>query len=319
MKKYILKRILQSVIVMFIMSIFAFALINAAPGEPAAAIYGGQLDRLTVTEKARINQNLGLDQPVLKRYCCWVGQMSKGEMGYSYRNGRSVNELIAARMPNTLRLFAVSYSLTLLFAIVIGLWSGSKPDSALDRGVTVASITTNGIPSILVAILLIWVFSVKLGILPSSGCQSIFASDSTGRGRYMVLPVITIMLSHVGAFSRFIQEGMKDELKSYYVTVQRANRVSKRKIMIGAMKNALVPFVNYAGTHIPSFFSGFVVVEVVFSYPGLGNLVYSAIPVKDYPLLMGGILVTGMVVVISMLIIDLVDLALNPKLRKAVI
>lgn len=202
---------------------------------------------------------------------------------------------------------------------MIGLWAGSKPDTGLDRGITVASIATNGIPSILVAIILIYIFSVKLGWFPSSGSQSIFEEDGITRAEYMVLPVITIILSHVGAFSRFIQEGLKDELKSYYVTVQRANHVSNKKIMIGAMKNALVPFVNYAGTHIPSFFSGFVVVEVVFSYPGLANLIYGSIPVKDYPVLMGGILVIGIVVVISMLIIDLIDLALNPKLRKAVV
>ena len=318
MVKYILKRILQSVLVLFILSIFAFALINAAPGEPAAAIYGGQLDKLTQTEKARINENLGLNKPVVTRYGYWLKQVSKGELGYSYRTGRSVNEMIRNRMPNTLRLFLVSFNLTAFLAIIIGLFAGMHPDTGIDRGITVVSIVTNGIPSVLVAILLVFIFSAKLGWLPSSGCESLFDTGA-GRGKYMILPVITIILSHVGAFSRFIQEGLKDELGSYYVTVAKANQVSPSKLKWGAMKNALVPFVNYAGTHIPSFFSGFVVIEVVFSYPGLGNMIYSAIPVKDYPLLMGGILVTGVVVVISMLMIDLIDLALNPRLRKAVV
>lgn len=131
--------------------------------------------------------------------------------------------------------------------------------------------------------------------------------------------MITIILSHVGSFSRFIQEGMKTELKSYYVNVALANHASKSDIYRGAMKNALVPFVNYAGTHVPSFFSGFVVVETVFAYPGIGNMIVGAIPVKDYPVLMGGILITGVVVIVSMLAVDMIDLALNPRLRKSVI
>ena len=154
--------------------------------------------------------------------------------------------------------------------------------------------------------------------MPSSGTSSLFTGGVGDRLRHLVLPVITIVLSHVGSFSRFIQEGMKEELGSYYVTVARANRVSPGRIYWGAMKNALVPFVNYAGTHVPSFFSGFVVVETVFAYPGLGNMIVGAIPTKDYPVLMGGIIITGLVVILSMLAVDLIDLALNPKLRKSV-
>lgn len=318
MRNYVIKRILQSVIVLLIMSGFAFALINAAPGDPAAAIYGGQMDQLTPAERERINTNLGLDRPLLVRYGNWLREVAAGHLGNSYANGKSVNAILAQRLPNTLLLFALSFTITVILALAIGLWAGIHPGSRLDRGITVASIVVNGIPSVLVAIGLIFLFSVQLGILPSTGTASLFSGGAADRLRHLVLPVTTIVLSHVGSFARFIQEGMKEELNSYYVTVARANRVSKRHIYLGAMKNALVPFVNYAGTHVPSFFSGFVVVETVFAYPGLGNMIVNAIPVKDYPVLMGGILVTGLVVILSMLAVDLIDLALNPKLRKSV-
>ena len=276
------------------------------------------MDQLTPAERERINTNLGLDRPLLVRYGNWLREVAAGQLGNSYANGKSVNAILAQRLPNTLLLFALSFAITVILALAIGLWAGIHPGSRLDRGITVASIVVNGIPSVLVAIGLIFLFSVQLGILPSTGTASLFAGGAVDRLRHLVLPVSTIVLSHVGSFARFIQEGLKEELNSYYVTVARANRVSKGRIYWGAMKNALVPFVNYAGTHVPSFFSGFVVVETVFAYPGLGNMIVGAIPVKDYPVLMGGILVTGLVVVLSMLAVDLIDLALNPKLRKSV-
>lgn len=319
MGKYMIKRILQSGIVLLVMSIFAFALINAAPGNPAAAIYGGQMDRLTQEERDRINTNLGLDQPLFTRYCNWVGEVVNGRLGNSYANGRSVNAILSERLPNTLLLFSVSFVMTVLLAIVLGLWAGLHPNSALDRGVTVAGIVVNGVSSVLVAIGLIVVFSVQLGWLPTSGTGSIFSGGAADRMRHLLLPVATIVLSHVGSFARFIQEGIKEEQTSYYVTVARANQVAPVYLYCGMMKNALVPFINYAGTHVPSFFSGFVVVEAVFAYPGLGNMIVGAISVKDYPVLMGGILVIGLVVILSMLAVDLIDLALNPKLRKSVV
>lgn len=301
------------------MSVMAFALINAAPGDPAAAIYGGQMDKLTQAERERINNNLGLDQPLTLRYFNWLSEMLGGRMGNSYANGKSVNLIISERMPNTIILFSVSFLLTVIISMAIGLWAGLHPNTRLDRAITITSITINGIPSVLVAIGLIFVFSVSLKWLPSSGFTSVFSDTAGDRLKHIVLPVVTIVFSHIGSFSRFIQEGMKEEMGSYYVAVARANHVSNRHIYFGTMKNALVPFINYAGTHVPSFFSGFVVVETVFSYPGLGNMIVGAIPVKDYPVLMGGILITGIVVIISMLAVDLLDIFLNPKLRKAVI
>lgn len=319
MKRYILKRLFQSIIVLFIMSICSFALINAAPGEPAAAIYGGQMDRLTESEKERINKNLGLDRPVVIRYVNWLFEVFHGNFGYSYSNGQAVGNMIKERMPNTMNLFLTSFVVTVVLSILVGLFAGLHTDSIVDKAITILSITFNGIPSVLVGILLILLFSVVLGWLPSSGVTSMFSDSLKDRIIHLILPVLTVVFSHIGSFSRFIQEGMKEELDSYYVYVARANRMSNKDIYKGAMKNALVPFVNYVGTHVPSFFAGFVVVETVFAYPGLGNMIVNAIPVKDYPVLMGGILITGSVVIISMLVVDLIDLLLNPKLRKAVI
>ena len=169
---------------MFIMSICSFALINAAPGEPAAAIYGGQMDKLTQAEKDRINENLGLNQPVIIRYGNWLAEVSHGNFGYSYANGQNVGKMIKERMPNTMTLFLSSFILTVILAIAVGLFAGLHPDSMVDRVVTIISITLNGIPSVLVGIILILLFSVVLGWLPSSGVTSMF-SDTQKIGSFI--------------------------------------------------------------------------------------------------------------------------------------
>ena len=221
MKRYVLKRLIQSIVVMFIMSICSFALINAAPGEPAAAIYGGQMDKLTQAEKDRINENLGLNQPVVVRYGNWLSEVSRGNFGYSYANGQNVGKMISERMPNTMTLFLSSFILTVVLSIAVGLFAGLHPDSVIDRVITIISITLNGIPSVLVGIILILLFSVVLGWLPSSGVTSMFSDTLQDRVIHLILPTVTVMFSHIGSFSRFIQEGMKEELDSYYVYVAK--------------------------------------------------------------------------------------------------
>lgn len=240
-------------------------------------------------------------------------------MGVSYAEGRNVSEMIAERLPNTMTLFLTALVLTVALSVFLGILAGKWPGSRLDRGLAIFSITLNGIPNFLVAIALVFLFSVTLHLLPSAGAGPLISTGNPlERIPYLILPVITIMLSHVGSFARFIQEKMKEEKQSYYVMVARANRVDAGFLERGILKNALVPFLNYAGSHIPAFFSGFVVIETTFAYPGMGKLIVDAIPIKDYPVLMGGIFVTGIVVVMSMLAVDLIALVLNPQLRKEV-
>lgn len=319
MVKFIVERVVQSVVVLFLVSIIAFGMINAAPGEPAAALYGGQLERLTQSEIDRINENLGLDKPVTERYVLWLKGMLHGEMGVSYSEGRSVNDMIAARLPNTLRLFFWGISLTVFFSVLLGQKAGFSPGSLWDRGLTSMSLVINCIPSFLVALFCIFVFSVNLHWLPSAGSSTLLSGGGFfDRAKYLVLPVVVIICSHVGSFARFIQERIREESDSYYVMVARANGVNPKEIRLGILKNAMLPCINYIGAHIPSFFSGFVVVETVFAYTGMGSMLVRAISLKDYPVLMGSIFTIGVVVVIGIFVVDMIAMVLNPKMRRAV-
>lgn len=317
--RFIFKRTVQGLLVVFLLSIISFAIINAAPGDPATALYGPMADRLTTEERARINKNYGADRPVTERYIKWMGGMLKGDLGISYFEGRKVTEILRERIPNTLILFINSIILILIFSLILGLKAGFNENSIWDKFVSGISVVFYSIPAFWLALIFIIIFSVYLGWLPSSGNKSI--SEDVGifeNLKYVIMPVAVMVISHVGAYARFVQEKVKEESNSHYVTAARANGMDEKKLMKGIIKNALVPFINYLGITIPGFFGGSVIIETVFAWPGLGMLSVKAANSKDYPLLMGTIFITGVMVVISIIITDILELVVNPSLRKQV-
>src|SRR5690606_16858063 len=158
-------------------------------------------------------------------------------------------------------------------------------------------------PPFWLGILFIYLFSVMLGVLPSSGTRSLVGDGGFfDRVQHIVMPASVIVLTHVGLYARFLQESVKTEIGSYYVMAARANGVDEREIRIGVLRNAFIPYLNYLGMTIPSFFGGSVIVEALFSWSGLGRLLVKSVMVKDYPLLMGGIMLTGVIVVISLFV-----------------
>lgn len=315
--RYFIKRLFQGILVIFFISIISFFIINAAPGDPAAAIYGGRADRLTQSERIRIVQNYGLDKPIIERYIKWSGQMISGDMGISYIEGRQVGKILKERIPNTMVIFISSIFLITIFSILLGLKAGFNEGSLWDKPLSGLSVIFYAIPPFWLALIFILIFSVQTGWLPSSGNMSI-----DGEGGifdvfiHAIQPVLVVVTTHVGAYARFIQEKVKEENKSYYVMVARANGVAESKIRKGIIKNAIVPFVNYLGITIPTFFSGSVMIETVFSWPGIGMLTAKSAIARDYPLLMGAIFITGVLVVLCMIITDIIEITINPQLRK---
>jgi peptide/nickel transport system permease protein len=318
--QFIARRIAQGILVVFLLSILSFAIINAAPGDPAEALYGNMVDILTSAERARIDRNLGIDKPLAVRYAIWAGNILKGDLGISYIEGRQVKDILRERIPNTLLLFGCSICLILLFSLLLGLKAGFNEGTWWDKFVSGLSVVFYAIPSFWLAIMAIMFFSVYLGILPSSGVRSIDGSGGPGDlAVHLAMPVAVMVIAHVGAYARFIQEKVKEQTKSHFVTAARANGMDERKLMRGIVKNALVPFINYLGITIPSFFGGSVMIETVFSWTGLGMLSAKAANTRDYPLLMGTVFITGVMVVICIMMTDILMLVVNPALRKQVI
>lgn len=272
---------------------------------------------LSAAEKERISRTFALDRPLVVQYGAWLMETVQGNLGMSAKEGRPVSAILAERVTNTLLLVGVSLFFIVTGSILLGMEAGMKPNSLLDRGLSSFSIASSSIPAFWLGILFIYLFSLKLGLLPSSGMQSIGGSDDFfDKGRHLVMPAAVIVLTHVGVYARFLQDSVKLEMRSYYVKTARANGVEEREIRSGVLRNALIPYLNYLGMTIPSFFGGSVIVETLFSWAGLGQLMAKSVMMKDYPLLMGGIMLTGVIVVVSLFVIDVLMFILDPKLRK---
>lgn len=315
--KWVGKRMVMGIVVLFIVSFLSFFIMQAAPGDPAAAFYGGNAQTLTAAEKERITRAYALDRPVAQQYVAWLSETVKGNLGISYKEGRPVSEIIMERLPNTLLLFSVTMFFIVIGSIWLGTVAGMRANSIWDKGLSTFSIATSSIPAFWLGILFIYFFAVSLGVLPSSG-----SSDVDGNGgvvdkvRHLIMPASVLIVTHVGIYARFLQESIKIENSQYYVKVARANGVKERSIRKGIVRNASIPYLNYIAMTIPSFFGGSIIVESLFAWSGIGQLTVKAVATKDFPLLMGSIMVTGILVVITLFIVDLIMYAMDPKLRK---
>lgn len=315
--KWIGKRMMLGILVLFILSFLSFFIMHASPGSSATAYYGGNAQMLSNAEKERISRTFALDRPLVVQYGAWLKETVQGNLGLSAKEGRPVSAILAERLPNTLLLVGVSLFFIVIGSVWLGMEAGMRSGSLLDRGLSSFSIASSSIPAFWLGILFIYLFSLKLGILPSSGMQSIGGSDDFfDKVRHLIMPAAVIVLTHVGVYARFLQDSVKLEMRSYYVKTALANGVEEREIRSGVLRNALIPYLNYLGMTIPSFFGGSVIVETLFSWAGLGQLMAKSVMVKDYPLLMGGIMLTGVIVVVSLFVIDVLMFILDPKLRK---
>ncbi len=318
--KWIGKRVIMGTIVLIIVSFLSFFIMHAAPGDPAAAYYGGNSQTLTTAEKERIEQAFGLDKSVMSQYVTWLSEAVTGNLGYSAKEGRAVLSILLEKLPNTLQLVGITLLILAISSTWLGILAGIKEGSLLDRGLSIFSIASSAIPSFWLGILVMMVFSVQLGWFPSSGMSDVRGEGGfADRMHHIILPVSVLVLSHVGIFARFLQDCVKSESKNYYVQVARANGVAEWQIRKNILRNSFIPYVNYVGITIPSFFGGSIVVESLFGWSGLGQLLVKSVMVKDFPLLMGGVLIIGVVVVVSLFIIDFLMIVINPKLRRGVL
>jgi len=317
MINYFIKRLLQGILTFIMISILSFAIFQATPGDPAYSIYGADSQQLTDDERERINQIFHYNQSFIQKYVSWASEAVNGHLGYSYVQGQPVTKIIAESLPNTLLLFFPAIIIITLVAIFLGIKAGRNEGSIWDRSLTFFSITIGSIPSFWFGIVCILLFSVKLKWLPSSGTHDIMHGGwKLSDIQYLIMPLFVLCFSHIGMYARFLQEKIKEESKQHYVQVATINGADERFINLGILKNAISPFINYIGVTIPGFFGGSIIIESLFNWSGLGLLSVQSILTRDYPLLMGSILVTGIVVFVAVFITDVISILLNPQLRR---
>lgn len=313
MGKYILKRILIAIPVLIGITLIDYAIMCLA-GSPLEMLKGPRISDAALQAKEIA---AGLDKPLIVQYFVWLWQLLQGNLGYSMKSYEPVSAMIGSHIGPTLLLMGASLTLSLLIAVPAGIYSAVKQYSKGDYAVVTASFIGSSIPSFFLALILIYFFTVKLGILPSGGMNTLGMDGSVADTiRHMVLPVTVLAVSLAGSNIRYIRSSFLEILQQDYLRTARAKGIGyKRVIWKHAMRNALLPIVTVIGMQIPMLFGGAVIIEQVFSWPGLGLMTMTAIMGRDYPVIMGVCLLSAVVVLVSNLITDILYALVDPTIQ----
>lgn len=313
MGKYILKRILIAIPVLIGITLIDYAIMCLA-GSPLEMLKGPRISDAALHAKEIA---AGLDKPLIVQYFVWLWQLLQGNLGYSMKSYEPVSAMIGSHIGPTLLLMGASLALSLLIAVPAGIYSAVKQYSKGDYAVVTASFIGSSIPSFFLALILIYIFTVKLGILPSGGMNTLGMDGGVADTiRHMVLPVTVLAVSLAGSNIRYIRSSFLEILQQDYLRTARAKGIGyKRVIWKHAMRNALLPIVTVIGMQIPMLFGGAVIIEQVFSWPGLGLMTMTAIMGRDYPVIMGVCLLSAVVVLVSNLITDILYALVDPTIQ----
>lgn len=312
MLNFLLRRGLATVPVLMIVAVIVFLLLRMTPGDPAAAIAGDSASALDIE---RIRAQLGLNDSIVSQFVTWLGHVLRGDLGYSFFYKMSVTQLIGQRLEPTLSVAAVTVALTVLISVPLGVLAASRRGGWLDRFIMGASVLGFSVPVFVAGYLMIWLFSMQLGWLPSQGYSRI--ADGMGPWlRNLVLPCVTLAVTYAALIARVTRAAVSEALTEDYVRTARAKGISEwRMLMRHALANAAVPIATIIGLSVAGLIGGVVVTETIYAIPGLGQLTVDAVLSRDYPLIQGITLFFSLVYVVVNLLVDLSYLLLDPRIR----
>ncbi|MGM0880197.1 MAG: nickel ABC transporter permease [Bacillota bacterium] len=302
------KRALQLVFVLFFLSLLTFVLMKLAPGDPVLLMLEADTFAVTQEDEDALRKELGFDKPVIVQYGMWLLQLLKLDLGYSYLKGKPVLEEIMYRLPATLQLTAGGLVVMVLIAVPLGTLSAKYRGKLPDHFSRIFALTGASVPLFWMGLLLIYLFAYKLQWLPMMGKGTI---------TQMILPSLTLGLGMAAEYSRLLRAGLLESLSEQYIRAARARGIAEWRVLsLHAMRAALLPVITVCGMSIGSLLAGSVVTETLFSWPGLGTMAVSAIFERDYPIIQGFVLLTGLLVVGVNLLVDLSYGLLDPRIRK---
>lgn len=301
--RYIGKRIFQTIIVLFFVSLFAFSLIRLAPGSPARMMLP---DDATEEQVKEMEIKLGLDKPLHEQYWMYISGVLRGDLGTSTIYKQPVKDVILSRLPVTGQLTFWTILVCLAVSIPLGVIAGSRQGSVTDFAAMFFAIFGQSMSPVWLGVLLIYIFASKLGWLPAMGYGGI---------RYVILPAITLGYPVAAEITRIGRSGMIDVLKEDYITATYAKGISRRKVLWKyAFKNALIPIITLVGVQIGIFLAGTVVVETIFSWAGLGQLVNQAVSTRDYQLVQSTLLLIAAMFAVINLVVDIINSIVDPRI-----
>lgn len=312
MIRYVLKRLLSGLFIVWVISILIFSIIQLLPGDPISIMFGKTPDPeiIEITKKY-----YGLDRPIIVQYFSWLSKIVRGDLGYSIVSGQAVGELILPRIGNTLMLTGAGLLLSVLLAFPTGLAAAYHHNTWKDLTLSSVTLVLISIPEFWIGILYMLIFAVWLGILPTSGYVSVFTSPM-GFLRIVFLPALTVASVQSAQSARMVRSTALDIMRLDYITLMKSLGVGDRRLMNRhVFKNVLIPVLTQIGLQAGALMGGVIIVERVFTYPGLALLMMRALEGRDYPLLQACIMVFSVLFVVINLIIDIMYCYINPKIR----
>ena len=311
MLTFIARRGLLALFILLLAISLLFAMIHMMPGDPASVILG---PKASPELKAELNQRMGLDQPLLIQLGRFYADLAQGDLGVDVFTDRRVSDIVFEQLPFTLALVLVAIGGAMLLGIPLGCFAAIRPNSLLDRVAAISSVAFIAIPSFVVALYLLLWLAVKWRWFPAIGAGA--SGDIVDQARHLVLPATALGLSWVGYIARLVRASMLEVLEENHVRTARAFGLPERTIITHyALRIAVLPTVTILGLGIGSMLSGALFAEIVFSRPGIGKLLHEAVLTRNYPVVMGSVLVTTVFFVLSTLVSDIINAALDPRLR----
>ncbi|HWQ67654.1 MAG TPA: ABC transporter permease [Methanospirillum sp.] len=320
--RYAGRRALQIPFLLIGITILSFFIFYLSPVDPVVAYFGfTTVQKMPADDIAKVRDDLGLNKPIYMRYGAWISRLIHGDLGFSHIQHRPVLDVILEKLPATLILTIPAYGVAMLAAIFFGLSATARDGSWYDRSLTGLGYVLYATPTFLIALLMMLVFAVWLGWLPSSRMESI-ADPGTLMGtivdriRHLILPAMALVFSHFAVFYGYIRSSLSDAMREDYITTARAKGLDERTILHKhAFRNSLLPIITQIGLAIPYLIAGSVVVETIFAWPGIGRLTFDAAMRSDYMLLMGITLFTSLIVILGNLLADVAYAVADPRVR----
>ncbi len=304
--RYVIRRLLQSVIVVLGVSVVAFGMLFLT-GDPTEVILGPSADRMTVAQIEEYRVKMGFDRPWYVQYLSFVGNALQGEFGYSFIRHQPAYEVITERLPATLELAAFAFVLSLIVSIPLGVLSATRPNTPLDHAVTVLALAGQSIPSFWLGILFILLFGVELKWLPISG---------SGDWRHFIMPGVTLAAFPIARNMRLTRSSMLDFLQRDFVRTARAKGISENRVIYAhVLRNSLLPIVTAVGLELGFLLGGSVITETIFGWPGVGREIVAAIGAKDFFVVQAGVIMLALIFAGLNLLIDLAYVWIDPRIR----
>lgn len=311
----IISELIRFMLSVFLLSVLVFTMSRLAPGDPLYAYYGDRVEKMSLEEQEAARERLGLDASIPVQYMRWLKGAVRSDFGISYKYKRDVKEVIAERIGNTLLLGGLGFVIIFILALLLGLFCAWREEKPADRIVCGIGTVTSCIPEFWLSLLLILVFSVWLGWLPSAGAYTVgMDKNLADRGRHLILPLTVVVLGHLWYYAYLVRNRLLEETRADYVLLARLKGLSGKQVLYRhCLPNALPSYLSMMAIALPHILGGAYVVETVFSYPGIGTLAYESARYQDYNLLMVVSLMTGALVIFGNMLARLLNGRIDPR------